>query len=75
MQDFFRCEEGYQERAAVVLAKACKKRITDMHYEARVQAIISYHAIFLGERVTKEAAREKTLTREQYLKVNIQYQY
>jgi hypothetical protein len=75
MQDFYRCDEGSQDRAAVVLAKACKKRITDMHYEARIQAIITYYAIYLGQKIKKEDARGMTLTQEEYLKVNIQHQY
>jgi hypothetical protein len=39
-------------------------------YEARVQAIINYHATVLGERVNKEQARTMRLTREQYLEVS-----
>jgi hypothetical protein len=36
MQDFFRCEEGFEVRAEVVASKSCKKLIVDMHYEARL---------------------------------------
>jgi hypothetical protein len=36
MQNFFRCEEGYEERAVEMAHKACKKLVKDMHYEARV---------------------------------------
>jgi hypothetical protein len=28
----------------------------DMHYEARIQAIVTYHGSVLGERVTKTQA-------------------
>jgi hypothetical protein len=28
----------------------------DMHYEARIQAIVSYHSSVLGEKVTKQQA-------------------
>jgi hypothetical protein len=52
MQDFFRCEAGYEDRADVVAATSCKKLVVDMHYEARIQAIVSYHDSVLGERVT-----------------------
>jgi hypothetical protein len=32
---------------------SCKKLVVDMHYEARIQAIVSYHDSVLGEKVTK----------------------
>ena len=37
MQDFFRCAEGYEERATKALAKSFRCRISDMHYEARLR--------------------------------------
>ena len=37
--------------------KAAKKLIKDMHYEARIQAVIQYHAEILIERLPKRAAR------------------
>jgi len=43
----------------------------DLHYEARVRAVITYNAVFLGMKVTKADARKMTLTKEQYLEVNI----
>ena len=52
MQDFFRCEAGYEARTDVVATTSCKKLIVDMHYEARIQPIITYHGSVLGERVT-----------------------
>jgi len=69
MQDFFRCEAGFEGRVAAVVDRAAKKLVKDMYYEARVQAIIKYHAEHLGEKVTKRDARTKYLTREQYLEV------
>jgi hypothetical protein len=36
MQLYYRCEEGFEARAEVVLTKACKKLVVDIHYEARV---------------------------------------
>jgi hypothetical protein len=54
----------------VVATKVCKKRVVDMHYEARIQAIISFHSTVLGEKVTKMEARTMSLTEEQYLQVN-----
>jgi hypothetical protein len=53
MQDFFRCEVGYEARADVVATKSYKKLVVDMHYEARIQAMVSYHGSVLGEKVTK----------------------
>ena len=43
MQNFFRCEEGYEAKADVVADKAAKKLVKDMHYEVRIQAVIQYH--------------------------------
>ena len=62
MQDFFRCEERYEAKADVVADKAAKKLIKDMHYEARIQAVIQYHAEILRERIPKSAARTMSLT-------------
>jgi hypothetical protein len=70
MQDFFRCEAGYEARADVVATMSYKKLIVDMHYEVRIQAIVSYHDSVLGEKVTKQEARTMSLTRDQYLQVN-----
>ena len=69
MQDFFRCEEGHEARAADVTEKVAKKLVKDMHYEARVQAVIKYHAQHLGEKVNKQQARTIYLTMDQYLEV------
>jgi hypothetical protein len=66
MQDFFICEVGYEARADVVATTSCKKLVVDMHYEARIQAIVSYHGSVLGEKVTKQQARTMSLTRGTY---------
>ena len=73
MQDFFRCEVGYEAKVDAVADKATKKLVKDMHYEARIQAVIQYHTEFLRERIHKRAARTMSLTSEQYLKVNIEH--
>jgi hypothetical protein len=73
MQDFFKCQDGFEAKADVVATRCCKKLVVDMHYEARLQAIISFHATVLGEKVTKTDARTMSLTEEQYLQVNIEY--
>jgi predicted nucleotidyltransferase len=64
MQLYYRCEEGFEARAEAVLTKAYKKLVVDIHYEARVQAVITYHRSILGEDVKKPQARSMTLTRD-----------
>ena len=70
MQDFYRCVEEQEARAAQVAETACYKLVKDMHYEARVQAVVSYCAEYEKRKVKKEEARNIFLTREEYLKVN-----
>ena len=70
MQDFYRCMEGQEALANQVAHTACYKLEKDMHYEARVQAIILYCASYEKKKVKKEEARNVFLTRDQYLKVN-----
>jgi hypothetical protein len=67
MQLYFKCEEGFVVRAEAVLTKACKKLIVDIHYEASVQAIFTYHSSILSENVKKPQARSMTLTWDQYI--------
>jgi hypothetical protein len=50
MQNYYRCETGYEARADVVATTNCKKLVVDMHYEAQIQAIVSYHGPSLGRR-------------------------
>jgi hypothetical protein len=66
-------EPGFEQQAMRVAETACRKLMKDMHYEARVQAIIQYHAEYLGEKVKKPVAKQMLLTREQYMKVNIEH--
>jgi hypothetical protein len=70
MQDFFKCKAGYEARADVVATTSSKKLVVDMHYEARIQAIVTYHGSVRGEKVTKQDARTMSLTRDQYLQLN-----
>ena len=53
--------------------KVSKKLVKDLHYEARIQSMIQYHAEILRERIPKRAARTMSLTLEQYLKVNMEH--
>ena len=71
MQDFYRCDEGYEERAAIVADNRCVKLVKDMHYEAQVQCVIKFCALFLKQKIGKPEARELKLTREQYLQVSL----
>jgi hypothetical protein len=52
-----------------VARRACRKRVVDIHHEARLQAIIDYHGIKLGQKVTKKEARLMTLTKPQFIEV------
>ena len=67
MQDFFRIQEGQEESAYQVAYASYKRRVTDLHYESRLQAHMDYNAMFLLRRVNKDEARRMTLTREQYI--------
>lgn len=71
MQDFYRCADGYAERAPVVAHNRCVKLVKDMHYEAQIQCVVNYGALFLRQKITKKEARNWKLTREQYLEVNL----
>jgi hypothetical protein len=58
-----------------VATTSCKKLVVDIHYEARIQAIVTYHGSVLGEKVTKKYARTMSLTPDQYLQVNTKLYY
>ena len=62
-------------RANELAHMACYKLVKDMHYEARVQAVISYCAEYEKSSVKKGVARDLLLTWEQYLKVNKYHLY
>jgi hypothetical protein len=61
---------GFEERAEEVLKKSARKRIVDMHHEAKHQCVINYYGSKLGQKVSIQDAREMELTREQYLEVD-----
>jgi hypothetical protein len=60
-------EPGFEQQAFRVAETACRKLMKNMHYEARIQAVIQYHA------VKKPVAKQMLLTREQYMQVNIEH--
>ena len=72
MQDFYRCEQGYEVQAEEQINKACRKLVADMEYEARIQAVIDYYALYKPPpryKVDKTEARTIKLTVEQYIEV------
>ena len=62
MQDFYRCDEGHEEQASIVAHNRCVKLVKDMHYEAQVQCIINFCALFLKQKIEKPEARKLKLT-------------
>jgi hypothetical protein len=52
---------GEGGKAEVVSTRACKKLITDIIYEARLQAIVNYNTTVEGWRVSKVEVRGMTL--------------
>jgi hypothetical protein len=68
MQDFYKCEPGYEAKANVVATTCCKKLI-----EAHIQSIINFHASVLGDKVSKKDARTMSVTWDQYLQVNTEH--
>ena len=53
MQDFFRCQPGQEDRAYQVAYASCKRRVSDLYYEARLQAHRDYNATFRNRRINK----------------------
>ena len=72
MQDFFRCQPGQEARAYQVAYASCKRRVSDLYYEARLQAHVDYNATYRKRRINKTQARRQIeiLPSEQYLQVN-----
>ena len=58
--------------AMQVASKACYKLMTDMLYEARIQAVIDYKAKIEKVRIYKGPVRDFRLTWKQYSWVNTQ---
>jgi hypothetical protein len=73
MHDFFRCDARYEGMADVVATTSYKKLVVDMRYKARIQAIVTFHASVLREKVSKKNARTMSLTQDQYLQVNTKH--
>jgi hypothetical protein len=54
MQNFFRCKPGQEERAYQVAYASCKRRVSDLYYEARLQAHIDYNATYCNRRINRK---------------------
>lgn len=50
--------------AVLVVNSACPKLVKDMNYEARIQALITFHTQYIGAKMTKVDARTMRLTQE-----------
>ena len=74
MQKLYRCEEGYEEEAANVIDNVCKRLLQNLRHEAWVQAVRDYYAS-RGIKKTTPACREKFLSKEEYMKVNLKALY
>jgi len=59
--------------AREVANTACHKLVADMLYEARIQANCDYKHRIEKKKNNKGVVRNLRLTREQYMRVNIQY--
>ena len=72
MQDFFRCQPGQELRAHEVAAASCRRHVSDLYHESRLQAHIDYNVTYRNRRMNRTQARREIeiLTREQYLQVN-----
>ncbi|CAN6326022.1 unnamed protein product, partial [Urochloa humidicola] len=64
--DFYRWDEGFEQECKTTARNACYKIVHDMHYEARVQANVTYIGKEEKRNVKKEQVRNLVLTKEQY---------
>lgn len=75
MQDWFRCDTGYETRASAVQDKAAKLRVKDMYYEAHVQVLVTCYADTKDETLPKKVAKrmlhypDTDLAKELYMQV------
>ena len=60
MQEYFKLDDRFEGTAEAVAKRACRKCIVDVHHEARLQAIIDYYGMKLGQKVTKRTSENKT---------------
>ena len=72
LQTFYRCEEGYEEEAADVIDKECKRLLQNLRHEFRVQAVRDYYAT-RRMRIDKAKCRDAKMEKEHYMKVITYY--
>jgi hypothetical protein len=75
MQNYYKCDEGYEDQANVVLDVVAKNRLSEFYHETRLSCIIKHYGDVENRRVDKQEAREMVcqrtdLTKEQYLNVS-----
>jgi hypothetical protein len=75
-QGYWKCADGKEAEAAIVLENACHARLRDMYQDARIQCVINHYRNCLGEVIKKERVRqeiilqrETDLTEDEYLTV------
>jgi hypothetical protein len=73
---YWKCTDGKEAEAAIVLENACHACLRDMYHDARIQCIINNYHNSLGKVIKKERVRqeiilqrETDLTEEEYLTV------
>ena len=54
----------------MVVENIAKKLVHDMHYEECVRLVVKYHADYLNQKISKQEARGKHLTRDKYFKAS-----
>jgi hypothetical protein len=73
MQRFFQPMAGTEAACAETLVAACRKRVTDMHYDVKARQAIAYYASKRGEKLDPAQAKRTTLSFEQYMQVHEEY--
>lgn len=68
LQQYFKRAEGEERACDFILHEICKRRVTGMHYEARVQCVRNWHAD-RKIHMSKEDARDTLMAPWQYLQV------
>jgi hypothetical protein len=69
LQEFYKWEEGKEEAAKYVLENVCRKLVHDMHYEARIQAVVTFYGEHKKLPMPKKKAWRKYLKKEEYMQV------
>jgi hypothetical protein len=68
LQTFYKCVEGEEEAAAMVIEAECKRLLQNLRHKARPQAVRDYYAS-IGIKMSKTKCRTKFLSKDKYMKV------